>query len=505
MIKKLMLTITIICSMMIANYNQPTTEQMNQILDKVAKHVWQEAMNAKAKVNAILPQVREEYLSNLASSAPRVEFITHADLGDTLTSFGVEANIYVSTDGQNIWSNNNNVYPLNSSGYESTWEAITTTGGGNNIYWYLSGLVNSEALGLDFGDVLVTQSPYNANDSWTPSNNLYALVGADDVGDAGSSYDITGVRGSYSDNKLYASLDLVGACCDEGGLFGPWNLFVVAIINPDAEEQVAYALGYGDGGFGQLYPALYKVDGDLATGEVGGFSSITEDFGYSTSGNSFQANVNMDYLINDSQWGTWPNSVNGVVLVGTTISASLDGLNIATEILDTGDVGVFVMSTQHQDGNTPPVLSDPSYDENTGNLTVLYTDTEGNLAVNHSVELAGENYNMIPSDHTYLEGAVFTLNLDSLFTDGNATFNFSDGGAETTILDFSFSGGSSCSLLGDANGDSAINVLDVVLTVNIILCADCPDNYNACSDINEDQTINVLDIVSIVNIILGPQ
>ena len=64
-------------------------------------------------------------------------------------------------------------------------------------------------------------------------------------------------------------------------------------------------------------------------------------------------------------------------------------------------------------------------------------------------------------------------------------------------------GGSSCQVVGDANGDAAINVLDVVLTVNLILCADCPDNYNECSDINSDGQINVLDVVSLVNIILG--
>ena len=55
----------------------------------------------------------------------------------------------------------------------------------------------------------------------------------------------------------------------------------------------------------------------------------------------------------------------------------------------------------------------------------------------------------------------------------------------------------------DLNGDGFINVLDVVLTVNLILCADCPDNYNECSDINGDEQINVLDVVSLVNIILG--
>ena len=72
----------------------------------------------------------------------------------------------------------------------------------------------------------------------------------------------------------------------------------------------------------------------------------------------------------------------------------------------------------------------------------------------------------------------------------------------TLELDLGGNGGG-CQVFGDANGDTVINVLDVVLTVNIILCADCPDNYNECSDINGDGQINVLDVVSLVNIILG--
>jgi len=105
---------------------------------------------------------------------------------------------------------------------------------------------------------------------------------------------------------------------------------------------------------------------------------------------------------------------------------------------------------------------------------------------------------MVPDSHTYDEGVTF-----SAYVGGGGTANliFSDGGATVTEeLDL---GGGGCQVLGDANDDATINVLDVVLTVNLILCADCPDNYNACSDINGDELINVLDVVSLVNLILG--
>ena len=55
-------------------------------------------------------------------------------------------------------------------------------------------------------------------------------------------------------------------------------------------------------------------------------------------------------------------------------------------------------------------------------------------------------------------------------------------------------------LLGDVNGDDIINVLDIILTVNIVLgSADFSQN----ADMNQDGIVNILDIVSLVNIILG--
>ena len=78
-------------------------------------------------------------------------------------------------------------------------------------------------------------------------------------------------------------------------------------------------------------------------------------------------------------------------------------------------------------------------------------------------------------------------------------FSFSDG-ADYTSLEFDLGGGSSCQILGDANGDTDLNVLDVVLTVNLILNG---MGYEACSDVNADNELNVLDVVALINLILG--
>ena len=60
-----------------------------------------------------------------------------------------------------------------------------------------------------------------------------------------------------------------------------------------------------------------------------------------------------------------------------------------------------------------------------------------------------------------------------------------------------------CGLLGDANGDGTLNVVDIVAIVNAVLSGDNLEEVSFCGDFNEDGTLNVVDIVGIVNTILG--
>ena len=53
---------------------------------------------------------------------------------------------------------------------------------------------------------------------------------------------------------------------------------------------------------------------------------------------------------------------------------------------------------------------------------------------------------------------------------------------------------------GDVNSDGAVNVLDVIQTVNIVLGIEA---YSNLADINLDGSVDITDVVSIINIILG--
>ena len=55
-------------------------------------------------------------------------------------------------------------------------------------------------------------------------------------------------------------------------------------------------------------------------------------------------------------------------------------------------------------------------------------------------------------------------------------------------------------LLGDLNGDSIINILDVIILVNIILGS---NGNQSMGDMNGDGVINILDVILLVGIILG--
>ncbi len=55
--------------------------------------------------------------------------------------------------------------------------------------------------------------------------------------------------------------------------------------------------------------------------------------------------------------------------------------------------------------------------------------------------------------------------------------------------------------LGDVNGDDSIDILDVVISVNIVLGT---ENYTSSADMNGDGIVNVLDVIQLINIILVP-
>ena len=541
MFKKLNLVVLVLCGSFVLAQELTQNEQeiiKEKTLEEFAKIIFSNAMEAKRAFLA--SETREEIIENFSTTAPMSLFEANADIDSELAA-GVESStIYVSTDNQGTWQSAPAIL-MGTPGYEDTWQSMIETDNGSSSYSYLSGYVDSGVLDYEFGNILVSGSPHNENGDWPPGNNLYALLASDPSGDASSSYDITSINGtylgsdatdgdgnSYTDvERFYIKLSLNGGCCDEGGLFGPWYLYGVAIVNPDADSNdgssgTAYAIGYGDGGFGQLTPGVLKITGDLVTGDIEGFEYLTTNISYNTNGNDLQATTLMSHITDDDDWGDWPNSFNGFIVLGVTVEAALDGLDVAAEMLDQTDPGLFIADTQSQVGNVPLVLSAPNFDETNNTLSVNYSDSNGNLPwfkaaqICNTPENGGNCFtqiNMIPDGHDYESGATFTATITDdlidqyeLSGDYEAHFWFADDDIEeypSAQIELGITiGAGGCALVGDTNGDNALNVLDVVLLVNIIL--DANSSGSECSDVNGDGAFNVLDVVLLVNLILNP-
>ena len=58
-------------------------------------------------------------------------------------------------------------------------------------------------------------------------------------------------------------------------------------------------------------------------------------------------------------------------------------------------------------------------------------------------------------------------------------------------------------IIGDANGDKIVNIIDVVMTIDFILMKNPVDFNFTAANVNKDETINIIDVVGIIDIILG--
>ena len=169
-------------------------------------------------------------------------------------------------------------------------------------------------------------------------------------------------------------------------------------------------------------------------------------------------------------------------------------------ILNSGEYLVLCTDSYSFSALFPSVINyigDFDFGLSAGGELIRLIDADGNLV--DAVEYDDSDPWPIEAD-----GAGPTLELLGSFLDNSLAENWvasegygSPGGVNSS---------SSCGeVLGDINGDGAVDVLDVILMVGIIIVLE--DDYTVCeqyaSDINLDGIIDILDIISLVNLILG--
>ena len=138
---------------------------------------------------------------------------------------------------------------------------------------------------------------------------------------------------------------------------------------------------------------------------------------------------------------------------------------------------------------------------NIGSQVIFGTDGLSNN-FNVTFESAPEWLTTNPNQGTLLDNQNQTITITSESDDIDGTYSAfinitSNGGSVSIPVIMDVNG----SLLGDTNGDTNINVLDVIIMVNMIL-GETEINLNT-ADMNSDGLINVSDVVLLINSILG--
>ena len=166
------------------------------------------------------------------------------------------------------------------------------------------------------------------------------------------------------------------------------------------------------------------------------------------------------------------------------------------------------------------INSTPSFfDLNNDNFVEIVSSTvSGNILV---LNMDGSNYNHFPINYLFgtnsspmitdldgdmdmelIYGMTGGLTILDIKEQGSATsyWNMYRGDLKRTGL---YTSSFSNSNLGDLNADETIDILDIVITINIILEVVVPTNYQfIVGDINSDSVIDILDIVQLINLIL---
>jgi hypothetical protein len=157
--------------------------------------------------------------------------------------------------------------------------------------------------------------------------------------------------------------------------------------------------------------------------------------------------------------------------------------NSSQNILLTSDPGnLYIAYSDIENGESSIIVE-------TGNLSFENGNINSNPLFNNQFELT----DLSPCIDSGVMNYTFTNNYNISITE-----NFNGSALDIGAIESDFT-----VLIGDVNGNSAVNVVDVVIIVSLILGdIELTVELNSLADLNVDNNINVSDIVILIGIIL---
>jgi len=271
---------------------------------------------------------------------------------------------------------------------------------------------------------------YIPGNPFPPSLGQMSHVGDDPAGDIGSlpaDLDLISHRFSTSDNRIYSALTNNTGSYPTGPLWGPFNVYATLIFNPDTvlRDEVLYALVRVSIPL-TLSSGLYRIT-DLDNIGSNSFHRIGNISQQIINGTLVKG-CNLSDLVNDPEFGEWPNASNSLAVASMTVRLTL---SIDVTFADLGPVAVMYFDDQIIEPfvNTLPLLSGLEiYEDQAGSvINVTYFDHEANFPiVSEFLSDTGVSYPFETSETDFQQPVLYTAQLP--FINAAGTVRFSDNG-----------------------------------------------------------------------------
>ena len=383
--------------------------------------------------------------------------------GDKLWEFVLSDNIYQHHHDIDVLPNGNILMIAWERKYASDWQAMGRTSVNNSLSQMWSTAIFEIEPNLDTGESNIVWE-------WHLWDHL--------VQDIGTSYDA--VYGEISDHP-----ELMDINCGNAGTSGPGGqsngdwMHVNAIDYNPYLDQIALSSRFQN----EIYIIDHSTTIEEAASHSGGNSGKGGDFLYRWGNPQNYDRGNNSYQILEGQHG-----VNWI------------------EQGYPGEGNLLIYNNQHSNNSSAVIEI----------LTPI--DLNGNYLIENSEPYGPNSLEWIYQDSYFSDvqsGAFRLPNGNTLITVANDAYIFEVTLDEEIVWSYEYPSNNamiarsdrygydyfdSNQLLGDVNGDQVINILDIILTVNIILGV---DNSSNSADVNSDGVVNILDVVSLVNLILG--
>jgi len=248
---------------------------------------------------------------------------------------------------------------------------------------------------LEGEQIVFMHIPYLISDAFPPSLSQLGEIGTDPTGDSDISdvpaLDLTDSWCGTTENKLYSTMANAANAFPLLNNITSYNLFGTFIFNPETViDTLCYAMIYTFNIPSIITPGLYKMGIDLEGVGPTSFVRIGDIESSVVNGKLMMA-CNMADLINDPDFGNWPNLSNSLIFINISVNFGLVQQQPNFSAADYTSPAFLIFHNYHYqvNQNTLPQLTNLTYNSTTHLFEFDYTDNEEDFPLTLEVELEG--------------------------------------------------------------------------------------------------------------------